>query len=459
VVFPSIALSLTGNQSKTEESNMNPSYPDCAKDLLHFISQSPSAYHAISNLTAMLEGFTPLREEQEWNLQPGGSYYVTRNGSSLIAFRVPEQPFQGFQIAAAHSDSPAFKVKPNGEMSVEGHYQKLNVEKYGGMLCAPWFDRPLSVAGRIIVKEGEGIAVKLVNVDRDLLLIPNVAIHMNRKANDGMTYNPQVDLLPLFGGGEAAGKFLPIVAEAAGVDADSILETDLFLYNRMKGVQWGAENEFLSSRALDDLQCAWALTKGFLQAEKNPTQVTMCCIFDNEEVGSSTQQGADSTFLSDVLERINQCCGRTPQQLKTAVANSFMVSADNAQGVHPNHPENSDPTNRPYLNGGIVIKYNANQKYTTDGVSGGIFRTICAKAQVPVQTYVNRSDMAGGSTLGNISNCHVSLNTVDIGLAQLAMHSPYETAGVQDTEYLLRAMGTFFATPILPDGRGGYRLG
>lgn len=433
-------------------------YAESSNALLRFIEQSPTCFQAIDNFRGLLKGFTPLREEEEWQLRPGGAYYVTRNDSSIIAFRLPEQPVRGFQVAAAHSDSPLFKVKPNGEMTVEGHYVKLNVEKYGGMLCAPWLDRPLSVAGRIMVRKKSQIVTRLVDIDRDLCIIPNVAIHMNRQANDGYVWNPQVDMLPLFGGGEARGRFLPVIAEAAGVQCEDILGADLFLYNRMKGTIWGANGEFLSSRSLDDLQCAWSLMQGFLKAAPNPNRVTMCCVFDNEEVGSLTKQGADSTFLRDVMERINECLGGTAQSLRRAIAGSFMVSADNAQAVHPNHPEKADPTNRPYLNGGIVIKYNANQKYTTDGVSEAIFRAFCEKADVPVQTYTNRSDILGGSTLGNLANRHVSLNTVDIGLPQLAMHSPYETAGVKDTAWLVRAMEVFYSGAVETQANGCYAI-
>lgn len=434
-------------------------YRETAQDLLDFIRRSPSCYHAIANFQTMLEenGSQQLHEETLWELMPGGNYYVTRNGSSLIAFRVPRNDFSSFQIAASHSDSPAFKVKPHEEMGIEGHYTKLNVEKYGGMLCAPWLDRPLSVAGRVIAEENGTIVTKLVNLDRDLLLIPNLAIHMNRQANDGVSYNPQVDMLPLLGEGTEKGRFLALVAENAGVAPDAILGSDLFLYNRTPGAIWGANDEYLSTRALDDLQCAYSTMQGFMAVE-NPHAVTMCCVFDNEEVGSCTKQGADSSFLRDVLERINECRGRTPQQLKTALASSFLLSADNGHAVHPNHPEKSDPTNRVYLNEGVVIKFHANQKYTSDGVSAGIFQAICRRAGVPVQTFTNRSDMAGGSTLGNLSNRHVSLNTVDIGLAQLAMHSPYETGGVKDTLYLIQACGAFFSTTIRALGNGTYSL-
>ncbi len=433
-------------------------YQETSKGLLEFIEKSPTCYQVVANVQSQLEGFTELREEQPWTLQPGGSYYVTRNGSSIIAFRLPRQSAKGFQIAAAHSDSPLFKVKPNGEICVEKHYIKLNVETYGGALYAPWLDRPLSVAGRLVVQEQGKLVTKLVNVERDLLLIPSLAIHMNRQVNDGYSYNPQVDLSPLFAGGAAEGRFLSAVADAAGVSAQDILGGDLFVYNRMKGTIWGAEEEFISSRSLDDLQCAWALVQGLLCAQENGSRIPMCCIFDNEEVGSGTKQGAASTFLYDVLVRIFACLGGGVQELRSAISNSFMVSADNVHGVHPNHPEKADPTNRPYLNGGVVIKYNARQRYTTDGVSEAIFKSFCNRAEVPYQTYANRSDIPGGSTLGNLSNRRVSLNTVDVGLAQLAMHSPYETAGIKDTAYLVRGMKTFYESAVTAEGDGSYRI-
>ena len=415
-----------------------------ARDLLDFIQASPTCYQVIENFKTLLTGYQPLSETELWTLEPGKGYYVVRNDASLITFRLPKGELKGFRMAAAHSDSPLFKVKPKEEMTLEGHYVKLNVEKYGGMIYGPWMDRPLSIAGRAVVRQGDDVAVKLVNFDRDLVLIPNLAIHMNREVNSGMAYNPQVDLLPLFGDGESKGMFLPMLAEQVGVAPEDILGTDLFLYNRMKGTIWGAHNEFISSRSLDDLQCAWSLMQGYLQSEPDPEYGALCCIFDAEEVGSGGMQGADSTFFSDVLERIGECLGLSAQQRQAVIARSFLVSADNAHAVHPNHPEKADPTNRPYLNEGIVIKYNAGKKYTTDGISEARFKLVCEKAGVPYQTFTNRSDMLGGSTLGRISISHVSLSTVDIGLPQLAMHSPYETAGVRDTEYLVRAMRTYF---------------
>ena len=429
------------------------------KRLLTFLENSPTSFHAVENMAARLrgEGFEELKEADCWSIEAGGRYFVTRNMSSLIAFRVPGKDFTGFQIISSHSDSPTFKIKENPEMKVEGHYVKLNVEKYGGMLCAPWFDRPLSIAGRLVVRTADGLQTKLVNVDRDLVMIPNLAIHMNRQVNDGYAYNAQSDMLPLYGGEAAAGTLMKTIAQSAGVAEEDILGHDLYLYNRMKGSVWGAGEEFFSCGRIDDLQCAFGSLEGFL-AGGNAHSVSVHAVLDNEEVGSTTKQGAASTFLLDTLKRLNTALGRTEEQYLTALASSFMVSADNAHGVHPNYTDKADPTNRPYVNGGIVIKFNANQKYTTDAVSAAVFRSVCEKAGVPVQTFTNRSDMAGGSTLGNISNTHVALNTVDIGLPELAMHSPYETGGVLDTEYLIRAAKEFFSTGLKADGDGSYRF-
>lgn len=420
-----------------------------SKSLLHFIQSSPSCFHVVANVSSRLQqhGFEELKENQKWKIKAGGRYFVTRNGSSVIAFQMPENSFGGFQMICSHTDSPTFKVKEQPEITTDKKYTKLNVEKYGGMIMAPWFDRPLSVAGRVLVKTHHGIAQKLVSIDRDLLMIPNAAIHMNRNVNDGYAYNAQTDLLPVFGEEDAKGTFLQVIADEAGVQPGDVMGMDLFLYNRQEGCIWGAGQDFIASPRLDDLQCLYGSLQGFLQSEPKGN-VSVFCAFDNEETGSVSRQGAASTFLKDTLLRINMVSGRTMEEYMTAVANSFMVSADNAHALHPNHPEMADPVNRPKLNGGIVIKYNANQKYTTDAVSTSVFQCICEKAGVPVQFFTNRSDMAGGSTLGNISNTQVSLRAVDIGLPQLAMHSPYETAGTADTWYLVQAAREFYSSTI-----------
>ena len=435
------------------------------RQLFDFIEASPSPFHVIVNMKQELEeaGYECLLESKKWTLSEGGKYYVTRNGSSLIAFRIPKDGFRGFQIMASHSDSPSFRIKENPEMEVEGQYVKLNVEKYGGMLMAPWFDRPLSIAGRIVVREGDQIATKLVSVDRDLCMIPSLAVHMNREVNDGYKYNPQKDLLPLYGctdmklsETEKRG-LLDLMAEVAHVNREDIIGNDLFLYNRMKGSVWGADEEFVSIGKLDDLQCAFASLQAFLASEEGEG-IPVHCVFDNEEVGSGTRQGAASTFLYDTLVRIVESLGLTPGQYRQMLAESFMLSADNAHAVHPNYAEKTCPTNRLYLNQGVVIKYSGNQKYTTDGVAAGMFIHLCEKAQVPYQIFHNRSDMAGGSTLGNISAANVPVRCVDIGLAQLAMHSPYETAGAKDTECLIRVASMFYQSSLMELADGVWEL-
>lgn len=432
---------------------------DITEGLMSFLDSSPDAFWAVHNMERELEeaGFIRLYEGESWNIEPGGSYYVTRNDSALIAFRLPDCPIRGFQMMASHCDSPAFKLKSNAEIELDKKYLKLNVEKYGGMLCAPWLDRPLSVSGRVLVETDKGIESRLINIDRDLMLIPNLAIHMNRKVNDGYSYNPRVDMLPLVGGEDSRGELIRLIAEEAGVPCESILDSDLFLYNRMKACRFGIKNEFLGSGRLDDLQCAYASLQGLLSSAPG-NSAAVHIVLDNEEVGSGTKQGAASGFLRDVLFRIVLSQGGSEEDYLRTLSSSFLVSADNAHAVHPNHRELSDETNRPYLNGGIVIKYSANQKYTTDAVSAAVFKIICREASVPVQSFVNRSDMPGGSTLGNISSAQVAVNTVDIGLPQLAMHSPFETAGVKDIEYLYRAAVRLFSCSVEGRGDGSYRI-
>lgn len=426
-------------------------FTDSSKELLDFIEKSPCCFHAVDNVRKMLEahGFERLCEEESWKLSPGKRYYVMRNSSSLIAFRIPGKSFTGFRLMCSHTDSPCFKVKENPEMETDKKYIRLNVEKYGGMLCAPWLDRPLSLAGRLIVRENGRIRQVLVHIDRDLLMIPNVAIHMNRNVNEGFSYNAQIDMCPVFGEETAKGTFRSMIAAEAGVLAEEILGADLYVYNRQKGTIWGANGEFIASPRLDDLQCVFATLKGFLAADDvKGSHVSVFCAFDNEETGSVSRQGAASTFLQDTLMRMNDGLGRSAQEYRMAVAGSFMISADNSHAVHPNHPEMADPVNRPQMNHGIVLKYNANQKYTTDAVSAAVMKRLCEMAEIPYQTYTNRSDIPGGSTLGNISNTQVSQRCVDIGLAQLAMHSPYETGGVRDTWYLEKAAETFYRTAM-----------
>ena len=414
--------------------------------LQDFLNKAHSVYHAVALIQKELEaaGYTGLSETDSWDLVAGGKYYVVRNGSAILAFRVPESP-KGFLITASHADRPCFKVKENGV--AEGAYTRLLVEKYGGALIAPWLDRPLSVAGRVLVETEKGVESRLVDVDRDLLLMPNVAIHMNRVANDGYKWNPATDTIPLLADKNSAEKFWDEIEKLAG---GKIMGHDLYLYVRQNASRWGLNNEFISAQAIDDLECAWGCMEGFLQA-KETAHIPVLCVFDSEEVGSGSYQGAASDLLESTLSRI---CNALGLEKGRQLAGSFLVSADNAHALHPNHPEYADAANAPVMNGGVVVKFNANQKYTTDGLTYAIFRKICEKANVPVQTYCNRADLPGGSTLGNVSLSQVAVPSVDIGLAQLAMHSCYETAGVKDAQYLVDAMTAYYGAELAlsPDG-------
>ncbi|MDE7245963.1 MAG: M18 family aminopeptidase [Oscillospiraceae bacterium] len=434
-------------------------YQKLTEEMLAFIQKNPTAFHTAASITEALEaqGFTELPESAPWTLEPGRAYCVRRNSSSVIAFRLgTDLRDYSFQIAAAHTDSPLFRLKERAELET-AEYTRLNTEGYGGMICSTWLDRPLSAAGRVLLSQEDGsIKTALVNLDRDLLLIPSVAIHMNRAVNDGFAFNKQVDLLPLFAG-KAHGTLKKLIAEELGVSEERIMGSDLYLYNRDRPAVWGCNSEFVSSPRLDDQQCVFSLLKGFL-AGGHPQTVSVLACFDNEEVGSGTKQGAASTFLEDVLRRINLALGRSGEDYLRALASSFMVSADNAHAVHPNHPEHTDPNNCTCMNEGVVVKSHAGQKYTSDGLSIAMLRTVAARAEVPLQYFSNRSDKRGGSTLGNIAMTHVSVKCVDVGLPQLAMHSCYETAGVRDTWYMVKLMEEFFRSKCTETSPGTVKI-
>lgn len=434
-----------------------------AEELVEFIAACPSMFHTAATACERLEaeGFTRLAEGEAWQLEAGGSYYVERNGSSVIAFMVGASATAAdayhFQIAAAHSDSPTFKLKAIPELDGPGGARRLAVEAYGGMLDYTWFDRPLSLAGRVMVRTEHGVESRLVAPDRDLAIIPSLAIHLDRDQNKAFSPNRARDLFPLISAGELdEGAFEEYIAREAGVDAADILGFDLFLVNRVPGRVWGAANEFVSSAKLDDLMCAFMSLRAFLSA-KNDGAVTVWCCFDNEEVGSGTKQGAMSTFLPDVLTRVTSALGLSAEDYRRALAKSMLVSCDNAHAVHPNRPDLYDGTNRCVMNGGIVVKEAANQHYCTDAFSRAVFAGICEKAGVPVQTFANRSDMAGGSTLGNLSNMQASMHAVDVGCAQLAMHSAYETAGARDVTLARQALKAFYEADLRIDGASSAR--
>lgn len=413
--------------------------------LLDFIKQSPTAFHAAENIEASLaaQGFVKLSESHKWELRRGGRYYITRNSSSVMAFTIPQEIEEmSYNITAAHLDSPTFKLKPNFTIDTS-RYVKLNTEVYGGPILNTWMDRPLSIAGRVIVRDN-GLKTKLVSFNRPLVIIPNCSIHYYHELNKGVALNPQADLLPLFSDKTVQSADLTeMIAKELKLSKDDIVSMDLYLCLLDRGCLCGANREFLTAPQIDNLECAYACLQGFLQAQ-NDMSVNVLAEFDNEEIGSRTRQGAASTMLSDVLERISYSLGRTPEEHKMALAASFIVSADNAQGYHPNYPSKYDPTNAAYLNQGIVVKNAARGSYTTDAMSQAYFKAVCEKAGAKVQMNTNRSDVPGGSTLGAISLSSVSISSVDIGLPQIAMHSAYETAGAFDLEEMIKALTKFY---------------
>ena len=410
-------------------------------EFLDYLNHSHSAYHAQANLVELLNarGYTQLEEGADWSLTPGGSYYVCRGGATVIAFRIPAAPAKGFLISAAHTDRPSFKLKENGEKT--GTYTSLLVERYGGALMAPWLDRPLSLAGRVLVETEQGAKAALIDIQKDLLLIPNVAIHMNRQANDGYKWNPVMDMNPMLGGKAVQGKLNALLEQKAG---GKILGHDLYLYLREEPKVWGMEDEFISAQGLDDLQSVWGCFQGFLNAGESE-DIPVFCALNSEEIGSRTQNGADSSVMEDTLVRIAQ---GLKLDIRRLLSQSFLISADNAHAIHPNHPELADVANAPVMGEGVVLKFNSNQRYCTDGLCAAIFRKVCQKAGERVQTYYNRPDSPGGSTLGCVSIAHVSVPTADIGLPQLAMHSCYETASVADTISLMNIMESYYSSTL-----------
>jgi aspartyl aminopeptidase len=424
-----------------------------ASELIDFIYESPTAFHAVESVKNILDksGFNELKEEDRWQLQKGAKYYVTKNDSALFAFTVGtgNAAEEGFKLIGAHTDSPSFRIKPNPEMVSENTYVKLNIEVYGGPILNTWLDRPLSIAGRVIVKGENPLnpETRLVNINKPILIIPNLAIHMNRDVNKGVELNRQKDTLPVLSlvndELEKGNYLLNTVAAELKVEPKDILDFDLFLYEFEKGRVIGLNNEFISSPRLDDLAMVHAGIKALTSVEASKaTNMVMC--FDNEEVGSSTKQGADSELLSNILERIVLSLGGDREDFFRAIAKSFMISADLAHAVHPNSGEKADPINRPVINKGPVIKLAANQSYTTDSFSASVYESICKAAEVPVQRYVNRSDTPGGSTIGPISSTHLAIKSVDMGTPILAMHSVRELGGVLDHSYVTKSFEQFY---------------
>lgn len=411
-------------------------------ELFDFIKSSPSAYHTVDTVKQRLlsEGYTELYEGDLWELQPNGKYFVIRSGSSIIAFRNLENA-EGYTVAASHSDFPTFRVKVNEE--TVGAYVSVPVEKYGGSIHYTWLDRPLSVAGRVIVRTPEGAEIRLVNLDSDALVIPSVAIHFNRTVNDGHKFNPAKDMIPLLTTAEHSGEFMERIADMAGVCRADIISHDLFLYVREEGRTVGLNGEFALAPRLDNLASVYSSLLAFISSDSKKN-IPVLAVFDNEEVGNETKQGAKSTFLSGVLSRIS----KTPEEHYKRLSSSFMVSVDNVHAKHPNFPELSDPRNAPLLSGGIAVKYNASQRYATDGVSDAVFRRVCDGAGVKLQSFTNRADMIGGGTLGSASDTLVSIPTVDIGIPQLAMHSAVELLSLSDVRDMATALRAVYSAEL-----------
>ena len=424
-----------------------------AKNLIDFIYESPTAFHAIETSEELLKvnGFKKLEATEKWNIEKGGKYYTTKNSSAIVAFTVNTDDLtkDGFRMIGSHSDSPSFRVKPNPEMEVEKTYLKLNTECYGGPILNTWLDRPLAIAGRVILK-GDNIlkpVETLVNINRPVCIIPNLAIHMNRSINEGVALNKQKDMLPFVGllneTLEKDNFLLNTVANELGRKSEEILDFDLFLYEYEKGSLIGVNEELISSGRLDNLAMSHASLHALINAEAK-SGVNMTVVFDNEEVGSSTKQGADSNMLINILERISLCLGQDREDFLRSLYSSFIISADLAHAVHPNVTEKHDPTNRPVMGRGPVIKINANQAYTSDSYSISIYKTICKEAGVNYQEFVNRSDERGGSTIGPISSTHIDIPSVDVGSPILAMHSIRELGCVEDHMDIYKTFKKFY---------------
>lgn len=426
---------------------------ELALDLIDFLYKSPSAYQAVKTIRERLEseGFSEIKESDTWNLKSEGKYYVTKNDSALIAFRVGTEDVEnsGFKIIGAHTDSPGFRIKANPEIIAEKTYLKLNTEVYGGPLLYTWFDRPLGLAGKVTIKGSNLLKpeVRLVNIDRPLLVIPSVAIHMNRGVNEGFAVNKQKDTLPLIGlindTFEKDNFLLSVLAKELGIETKDILGFDLGPYEVVKGNIGGVNNEFISSGRLDDLWMVYAGIVGLVDSKNTKSTNVMVCV-DNEEIGSHTAQGADSALILNILERISIALGKNREGLHKALANSIMISADLAHAVHPNAEEKHDPTNRPVMGAGPVLKTAASGSYSTDSYNAAIFDGLCKACNVPYQTFFNRSDVRGGSTIGPMAGSRLTIPVMDMGAPLLSMHSVRELATVIDNYYTVKLFTEFY---------------
>lgn len=426
---------------------------DNTQQLLNFINKSKSAFQGAYEVKSILDsnGYDEIKECDKWDLKEGGKYYVMKNNSAVIAFEIGSDKIEeeGFRLIGAHTDSPGFRIKPSAEIEVEGHYVKLNTEVYGGPILSTWFDRPLGISGRVTLKGENPLKPKvtLVDVNKPVLIIPNLAIHMNRSVNEGYEYNRQKDTLPLLTLAndklEKDGYLIKLIAETLNVNPKEILDFDLFLYAVEEGTVIGLNDEFISVGRLDDLWMVFAGAKALTESKETKATKVLVAL-DNEEIGSLTSQGANSSLLENILERICLALSKDREGFKRALSNSIMISADLAHAIHPNYTEKSDPTNKPMLGKGPVLKIAASGSYSTDSYASAIFKSVCEKAGVPCQEFVNRSDLRGGTTIGPITASKLNIPVIDMGAPVLSMHSVRELASVKDNEYTIKAFTEFF---------------
>ena len=424
-----------------------------ALDLINFLYNSPTAFHGVESVKNVLieNGYSEIKESDSWNLKAKGKYYVIKNESALIAFEVGSENIEehGFRLIGAHTDAPGFKIKPNPQMISEGKYVKLNTEVYGGPILSTWFDRPLALAGRVSIKGASPLKpeTRLVNINKPLMIIPNIAIHMNRTVNEGYNYNKQVDTLPLLGfineKLEKEDYLMNILAEELKVNKEDILHFELMPYEYEKGSLVGMNEEMISCGRLDDMWMVYAGLQGLVNSRETEATKVLVCV-DNEEIGSLTPQGANSTLLNNILERIALGLGKNKEEYYRTLANSVMISSDLAHAVHPNLGDKCDPTNRPVLEGGPVLKIAASGSYSTDSYNGAVFAAVCEAAGVPFQKFVNRSDLRGGTTIGPVTAANLTIPVIDMGAPLLGMHSIRELATVKDNAYTIKAFTEFF---------------
>ena len=418
-----------------------------SNDLIGFINKSPVAFYAVDNVSRELKeaGYVEIFENERHSFFKGKKCFVRRNDSSLIAINVGKNIDEkvGLHIIASHADSPCFKIKPDADGLLD-KYNKINLAPYGGLIASTWLDRPLGISGRVLLKSGSGIETRLVNFDDLTILIPNLCIHFNREVNKGYEYNMAVDMQAFMSQENGEDAFITSIAKRLNVKKEDIVNFDLYAYNKERGVVWGEKREYVSSPRLDDLECVYLSQRAFKEVD-NENAINVLYITDNEEVGSLSRQGADSDFLKTTLAKL---ASDLKLDYNVLLANSFLVSADNAHAVHPNKPQMTDSDNKAYMNRGLVIKFNAAQSYTSDALSSAVMQSVCEKADVPYQFFTNRSDLRGGSTLANLLMSQVSVMAVDVGLPQLAMHSSFETAGSLDVVYGYKAFKSFYESKI-----------